>query len=194
MTQKIQKKIQGAEATVKISEQVTKNRKKKNYRHTNIDEKIRTERTQKEINKTQKARKHGINTPKILEQKETQFKMEKIEGKPLKNEIETQPKLIKKLAEQVAILHSEDIIHGDLTTSNAIYTGKEIYLIDFGLAQHSNRVEDKAVDLHLLKQILETSHATQENLWQLFEEKYREKGDGQVINKLPSIEERARYK
>ena len=194
MTQKIQKKIQGAEATVKISEQVTKNRKKKNYRHTNIDEKIRTERTQKEINKTQKARKHGINTPKILEQKETQFKMEKIEGKPLKNEIETQPKLIKKLAEQVAILHSADIIHGDLTTSNAIYTGKEIYLIDFGLAQHSNRVEDKAVDLHLLKQILETSHATQENLWQLFEEKYREKGDGQVINKLPSIEERARYK
>jgi len=194
MNQKMKTK-KGAEATVTIKpEKVEKTRKKKKYRHTEKDKKIRTERTRKEINKTQKAGKHGVNTPKILEQKETQFKMEKIEGKPLKQEIENQPKLIKKLAEQVAILHSADIIHGDLTTSNAIYTGKEIYLIDFGLAQHSNRVEDKAVDLHLLKQILETSHATQENLWQLFEEKYREKGDGQVINKLPSIEERARYK
>ena len=187
-------KIQGAEATIKISEQATKNRKNKKYRHPQIDQKIRTERTRKETNITQKARKHGVNTPKILEQKETQFKMEKIEGKQLKKTIENQPKLIKKLAEQVALLHSADIIHCDLTTSNAIYTGQEIYLIDFGLAKHSNRVEDKAVDLHLLKQILKTSHASQENLWQLFEQKYREKGDEKVINKLPSIEERARYK
>lgn len=184
----------GAEATVKISDKVTKDRKEKEYRHPEIDEKIRTERTLKETNITQKAHKHGVNTPEILEEGATQFKMQKIEGKQLKEVIENQPELIEKLAEQVALLHSANIIHGDLTTSNAIYAGQEIYLIDFGLAQHSNRVEDKAVDLHLLKQILKTSHASQENLWELFEQKYREKGDEQVINKLPSIEERARYK
>jgi len=188
------KKLKGAEATVTISEEVEKDRKEKNYRHPDIDEKIRTERTDQETRLMEKAQKYGVKTPEILSKEETSFQMQKINGKQLKEIMEQQPETIEKLASQVARLHSADIIHGDLTTSNAIYTGEEVYLIDFGLAFHSNRVEDKAVDLHLLKQILRTSHAQKENLWTLFEQKYKEEADEKVLNKLPKIEERARYK
>ena len=35
---------------------------------------------------------------------------------------------------------------------------KEIYFIDFGLSFFSTKVEDKACDLHLLRQALESKH------------------------------------
>ena len=188
------KEFQGAEAAVIVNEVVTKERKEKNYRHPDLDEKIRTERTDQETRIMRKARKYGVNTPEILETEETSFKMQKIEGRQLKEIIENRPEVVEELAEQVVKMHDADIIHGDLTTSNAVYTGEKLYLIDFGLAFHSDRTEDKAVDIHLLKQILSTSHANQENLWHLFEEKYREEGEEEVLEKLPEIEERARYK
>ena len=188
------KKFQGAEATVKIDEKVTKERKEKKYRHPQIDEKIRTERTKQETRILEKARQNGVKVPEIKETSETTFEMEKIKGNQLKKKVEDDPELIKQLAEQVTRLHSADIIHGDLTTSNAIYTGEKVYLIDFGLAFHSERVEDKAVDLHLLKQIFKTSHANIGNLWQIFEQRYCEEGSEKVLEKLPEIEERARYK
>ena len=189
------KKIQGAEATVTIKDKVSKNRKEKSYRHPDIDQKIRRERTKQETRIIEKARQNGVKVPKIQETSDTSFEMQKIPGKQLKRTIEQQPETIKKLAEQVARLHSTNIIHGDLTTSNAILTPEnQVYIIDFGLATHSERIEDKAVDLHLLKQILQTSHANQKNLWNLFKQKYREKGDKKVLEKLPEIEKRARYK
>ena len=171
------KKFQGAEATVKIGEEVIKERKEKKYRHPEVDEKIRTERTDQETRIMQKARKYGVNTPEVLETEENSFKMQKIEGRQLKEIIEDRPEVVEEMAEQVAKMHDADIIHGDLTTSNAVHTGEKQYQIDFGLAFHSDRTEDKAVDIHLLKQILRQSHANQENLWQLFEERYRKKGE-----------------
>ena len=35
---------------------------------------------------------------------------------------------------------------------------KKFFFIDFGLGFHSNRIEDKAVDLHLIKEALEAKH------------------------------------
>jgi N6-L-threonylcarbamoyladenine synthase/protein kinase Bud32 len=49
-------------------------------------------------------------------------------------------------------------MHGDLTTSNAIVNGGGISLIDFGLAVHSKRLEDQAVDLRLIKETLTGAH------------------------------------
>lgn len=185
------KKFLGAEATVKVGEEVEKNREEKNYRHPELDEKIRKERNSQEVRIFEKARKNGLNVPKVLEESDTKFLMEKIEGKVLKHEIGEKPELAVKLAEQVARLHSIDVIHGDLTTSNAI-AGEELYLIDFGLAYHSDRIEDRAVDIHLLKQVFRASHT--EELWERFAEKYREEGEEEVVQKVPEIEERARYK
>jgi Kae1-associated kinase Bud32 len=185
-------KYQGAEATVTVEEEVRKNRKKKSYRHPELDERIREERNQQETNVMQKARRKGVNVPELLEESRTEFRMERIEGEILKEVIEDEDEAVEKLAEQVARLHSSDIIHGDLTTSNAIFSEGEVYLIDFGLAFHSERTEDKAVDIHLLKQVLKASHGS--GLWDVFADKYREEGDQEVVDKVSEIEERARYR
>src|SRR4030042_1167648 len=63
-----------------------------------------------------------------------------------KSRTKTEAKIIQKLSH---------IINGDLTTSNMILNpDNKLYFIDFGLSFHSNKIEDKAVDLHLLKQAL----------------------------------------
>src|SRR3989344_2769348 len=68
--------------------------------------------------------------------------------------------ICRQIGESVAKLHDANIIHGDLTTSNMILNEKEnkVYFIDFGLGFISIRAEDKAVDLHLLRQALEAKH------------------------------------
>lgn len=185
-------KFQGAEATVTIEEEVKKDRKEKKYRHSQLDERIRKQRNKQETRILEKARQNGVNVPKVIEKSETEFKMQKIDGKPLKEILDEKPEVAEMLAKQVARLHSANIIHGDLTTSNAIAKDKEVYLIDFGLSFHSERIEDKAVDIHLLKQVLKASHA--EDLWEIFADSYREKGRGKVVDKVSEIEDRARYR
>ena len=56
------------------------------------------------------------------------------------------------------MLHKHGIVHGDPTTSNMILKGDEVYLIDFGLAEYSDSVEKRAVDLHLMKTAIKSTH------------------------------------
>jgi TP53 regulating kinase-like protein len=90
--------------------------------------------------------------------------MEFVEGKRLKTLLEPDlPKgRVEELGEEfgrsIARLHAAGIMHGDLTTSNAIVNGGGISLIDFGLAVHSARLEDQAVDLRLIKETLTGAH------------------------------------
>ena len=52
------------------------------------------------------------------------------------------------------LLHANNIIHNDLTTSNFINSkNDEIVMLDFGLAFFSERLEDKAVDVRLIKEV-----------------------------------------
>ena len=98
--------------------------------------------------------------------------------------------------QNIAYLHSADIIHGDLTTSNAMTLDGEIYIIDFGLSFRSQRSEDKAVDIHLLKQVLNSSHPeVAKKAWRNFIDGYTEyeKSD-EVLEQLKDVEERGRYK
>ena len=186
---------QGAEATVKINETVLKKREPKNYRHPELDKRLRTERTKTEIHMIKEAGRAGAKVPEILEESEDSLEMEKIDGKTLKETIEEQVKLMKDFGENVALIHSRDIIHGDLTTSNAMFSD-EVYLIDFGLAKRSQRNEDKAVDIHLLKQVLNTSHTDiADDAWEKFVEGYQnyEKSE-QVLEQLKEVEKRGRYK
>jgi N6-L-threonylcarbamoyladenine synthase/protein kinase Bud32 len=187
--------IQGAEATVKINGEVVKERKEKKYRHPDLDKRLRTERTQTEAHLIKEAGRAGANVPEILEESETTLRMEKIDGSTLKERLEENIELMKDLGRNVAAIHSKDIIHGDLTTSNAMVADK-VYLIDFGLAERSQRNEDKAVDIHLLKQVLNTSHAgVAEEAWENFVEGYNEYDkSGVVLEQLEEVEKRGRYK
>src|SRR3989338_6220467 len=53
-------------------------------------------------------------------------------------------------------IYNNNIIHHDLTTSNMISKKDKIFFIDFGLSFFSTKIEDRAVDLHLLKEALES--------------------------------------
>jgi len=72
----------------------------------------------------------------------------------------------------------------------------KIYFIDFGLGFISQKIEDKAVDLHLLKQALEAKHF---NHWHiLFDEVLKgyslSKNHKIVLKQFEKVEKRGRYK
>jgi TP53 regulating kinase-like protein len=68
-------------------------------------------------------------------------------------------KLFKLLGEQMGLLHSAGIVHGDLTTSNIIVTPTgDPFILDFGMSRRSSDPEDRGVDLHLLQRSLTITH------------------------------------
>ena len=98
----------------------------------------------------------------------------------------------------VGLLHKNGIIHGDLTTSNFIFSKKSLYLIDFGLANRTIKSDDHGVDLRLFKEILNSAHADIiDKAWANFLKGYA-KSVGQkyckkITDKVSIIESRGRY-
>jgi len=94
-------------------------------------------------------------------------------------------------------LHNEGIIHGDLTTSNMMVSEGEVFLIDFGLSFFSDKVEDKAVDLHLLRQAIESKHHTvYETAFAEVLKSYEENCENskEVLKRFEIVESRGRNK
>ncbi len=189
---------QGAEAIISLEKnQITKERISKSYRLPIIDKRLRKSRTKSEakiINKLSEI----INVPKIIESdNQENILMEFINGKKLSEHLEKLNwKIIcKELGKSIAKIHNQDIIHGDLTTSNMILKDKELYLIDFGLGFHSRKIEDKAVDLHLLKQALEAKHfdIAREAI-KIILNSYNANQKPLILERIKKIESRGRYK
>jgi TP53 regulating kinase-like protein len=65
-------------------------------------------------------------------------------------------------------MHASDVVHGDLTTSNAMWIAptQRLVLIDFGLSTTSALAEDKAVDLYVLERAFVSTHPASEALVQ----------------------------
>jgi len=195
----------GAEAELWKSEYlgmpaVEKHRVPKTYRIKEIDDRIRRERIVLETNMLVNA-KEAVKTPHIfdvdLERKS--ILMEFIEGDKVKDLFLREgwiQRVSKKIGESVARLHSINIIHGDLTTSNMILgDGGEIYFIDFGLASKSDKTEDKAMDLVVFKKMLNSTHYKYfSEIWSAFLDGYSGyKKSGEIVRKITEIEKRARY-
>lgn len=72
----------------------------------------------------------------------------------------------------------------------------QIFFIDFGLGFISDKAEDKAVDLHLLKQALEAKHYDNwEVLFKEIEEGYKiNKESKKILERFKAVEKRGRYK
>lgn len=190
---------QGAEAKLYRKDGVlVKERVKKGYRIEEIDTKLRKQRTKKEAKILDKIYHLGF-TPKLIStDDEKKIEMEFISGKTLRDYLtkDNYKELMQELGKKIAILHNNGRIHGDLTTSNFIFNG-QIFFIDFGLSFSSEKIEDRAVDLHLLKQALESKH------YQIWEECFKEvldayikeaKDGKQIIERLKLVEKRGRYK
>ena len=163
MTEKILQR--GAEALILLDgNKIIKRRVKKSYRLNEIDEEIRKLRTRSEAKLLLKASK-VIDIPEIknVNEEGKEIYMEFLEGKKLSEYLDSfslkeQKKICRIIGKNIAKLHDADIIHGDLTTSNMILKDEKVFFIDFGLGFSSHKIEDKAVDLHLLRQALEAKH------------------------------------
>lgn len=196
MSLPVQNMIQGAEAEITIQgEEVLKERPEKKYRHEKLDTRIREERTSEEVKNIEKARKHGVNIPETEKTGKTSMKQERIEGDTLKTILPSEPELMEEVGKNIGLLHGTGLVHGDLTTSNIMYDG-EIWLIDLGLSETTERTEDQAVDIYLLKKTLETSHPEQSTeLWKKFRQGYREfKNSEEVLETMEEVQRRGRYK
>jgi len=184
---------QGAEA--KIYEQgdfILKHRIKKSYRLTQIDQKLRKQRNRSEARILKRANREGIPVPKVLDEdsKNMKLKLEKIEGQKVKDCLT--PEMCKIIGKTLLKMHKANIVHGDLTTSNMILRNKEVVLIDFGLAQYSEKVEDKSVDIHLFKECLKSKHFDiLQSCWKNFLQTYKNQP---TLKRLETVELRGRYK
>ena len=183
---------QGAEAKIILDKnKITKLRTKKSYRIPFIDEKLRKSRTKKEVKLMIKASKIiNVPLPKIKEPHN--LEMAFIKGLKLSehlDKLKNKISICNQIGNQIASLHNENIIHGDLTTSNMILVKDKVFFIDFGLGFISYKFEDKAVDLHLLKQALEAKHYKYyKEIWKAVKSGYKNKDSKKVLGKLKAVE------
>ncbi|MFH1399761.1 MAG: KEOPS complex kinase/ATPase Bud32 [Candidatus Woesearchaeota archaeon] len=190
----------GAEAIIYLeNNKVIKERIQKNYRLPEIDQKLRKFRTRREAKLLEKLDKLGF-TPKLInsDDKTMKIQMQFIDAPRLRDVLNktNYKKYCEEIGKKLAILHNNHIIHADLTTSNMLLKD-QIYFIDFGLSYESHKIEDKAVDLHLLKQALESKHH------QIFEEAFTEvlksykhyaSQASEIIKRFEIVEQRGRNK
>lgn len=157
----------GAEADIYLvdwygKKVVSKVRKPKIYRNRILDMEIRTKRTLHEAEMLVNAKRAGVSTPLLyfVDRNNAEIVMQYIKGKLARDLIERDSSICKDMGVYAAKLHVSNIVHGDLTTSNFIVNGCKPILFDFGLAFHSNKIEDKAVDIRLIKEIMSSAHAS----------------------------------
>jgi len=194
---------QGAEAILfQDKGQVIKKRVRKGYRIPELDEKIRKQRTRLESSFLSRSRRLGIDVPRVFDTTgDFEIRMELIEGKRLKDSIGKMPKGKRAISYQAigrlaASLHSSGIMHGDLTTSNMLL-GDRLFLVDFGLAKATSRLEDFAVDLFLLYEAFKASHySLLEEAWMTITNAYKKNFPKakEVLSQLEEIKARRRYK
>ena len=208
---------QGAEAIIRQKgAEVIKQRVKKSYRLEQLDEKIRKLRTRSEAKLLEKAGK-VIPVPKVLKVDEAKKEiiMQSVGGEKLssclnKFSLEKQKEICERIGENIAKIHEESIIHGDLTTSNMILVEDDqtnskkrgdnnfqVFFIDFGLGFISQKPEDKAVDLHLLREAFEAGFAEHwEILFDSVKKGYSKdyKDADAILERFKAVEKRGRYK
>lgn len=195
---------QGAEAKLYLdNNKIIKERIKKSYRISQIDSMVRKKATRAEVKILKKA-SDAIPVPKVFKSSDSDMiiEMEFIDGPQLKEiadcmEIPKRKKLFEEVGMQVAKIHNLGIVHGDLTTSNMILKDNKIFFIDFGLGFFTRKIEDKAVDIHLFKQALNSRHYTHcEESFSSFLDGYSKDNRqfAEIMKRFIKVEERGRYK
>jgi len=197
----------GAEARLDSSEWmgrdvVLKQRVVKGYRHPTLDRQLQTSRIRNEVRLMLEARRAGIVVPVIysVDLANNLIAMEEIKGVRVKDALNTLPLdeaevVCAKIGEIAASLHMNDIVHGDLTTSNMLLEGDRIVLIDFSLGSKTSELEDKGVDMHLLEEAFHSAHHQRSGLYEVVKSSYvRANPHGDlVLKKVREIEKRGRY-
>ena len=180
---------------------ILKIRKKKSYRNSLLDQKIRKQRTIRESQIISQVKSFGISTPLIyfMDTIKCSILMQKIDGKIVRDLKDNNiVNICGEIGRVVGLMHKNGIMHGDLTTSNFIVDKKKLFLIDFGLASRTEKPDDHAIDLRLFKEILNSAHAKViEKSWKNFQKGYSKsvgtKYCKKVLDLVAVIESRGRY-
>jgi len=192
---------QGAEAILKLKNFgtdiiVEKKRIEKKYRIIQLDNKLRKSRTRRETKILEKLNELKIPCPKLITScdKKMIIEMEYIKGVPLKNVMNKE--FSGQVGTIIAQMHSNNIVHADLTTANFLVKNDKVYVIDFGLSFVSQRTEDKAVDIHLFERSLNAHHTLiKKECWKEFLNNYNKYSESSnVLKHLIKVEKRGRNK
>jgi N6-L-threonylcarbamoyladenine synthase/protein kinase Bud32 len=180
---------------------VEKTRLPKRYRNEELDRRLSNERMKTEAKLMAEVRTLGIPVPIIYDVNPNERKLflEFIEGitakEALNSDYGEKDALCVEIGRHLGTLHRNDVVHGDLTTSNMILSGERLYLIDLSMGAKTREVEDKGVDLHLLAEAFKSSHPESPDLFDRAMDGYREvyPDAEEVLRKMAEIEKRGRY-
>ena len=198
--------VLGAEARLDLVDwygktAIRKSRIPKAYRIEQLDKLLRARRTKEEVEILHAAKLAGVDCPEVYfaDQESSEIVMEFVPGPLLKEIRDSSDALFRKVGQYAGRLHSKGIIHGDLTTKNMILSQERLVFIDFGLAFFSDRIEDGAEDLHLLKQVLKTETSLSKAISNFeaamdgYSEIAGENQTSEVKSQIAKIELRGRY-
>lgn len=214
---------QGAEGRLYLGEYrgekcLIKERFVKKYRHQELDIQITRQRIKAETKAVGRCQTAGIVAPRILhvDLQERKIYMEYFDkaitakhyiqrtvANKKENAEDTLKSLCKSVGSTIRKMHTNNIIHGDLTTSNILinpkregdFTEFDVVFIDFGLSHYNQGSEDKGVDLYVLERALLSTHSEQPYLFEYILQAYREecgKDDETVVAKFEEVRARGR--
>ena len=160
-------KFRGAEAIVETVEWngqivISKVRNKRGYRHPSLEKRLVVERLRSESRIMERLLSNGISVPAIysVNTSDNSLLMEYIDGSTLEKALRGKDfkNCLVKTAELLSKIHSCHVVHGDPTTSNFLVTDK-IHAIDFGLSSISEDDEDRASDLRVFLESIDSHHS-----------------------------------
>jgi TP53 regulating kinase-like protein len=184
---------------------VFKMRKPLAYRLPVLDNAIRFQRTVREAEMLHAAKEAGVPAPHVyyVDPKAATLVMEYVEGPRVKDILSQLSSgevddVFETLGRSTAKLHASKIMHGDLTTANLVMQDGRMVFLDFGLSLHTDRVEDHAVDLRLIKETVQGAHPdiAEDAMKSLFSGYGAGVGTARskaALRQLKSIERRGRY-
>ena len=144
---------EGAEARIYREDGIIRKvRIAKAYRHPRLDERLRISRTRAEARILERLSSLP-SIPRLLTSEADTLCIEAINAPPIGI---MHPDTIRQHAAQLANMlreiHTRNIAHGDVTPHNVLYDKGTYWLIDFGLAIRTQRIEDFAYDIAMTAQ------------------------------------------
>jgi TP53 regulating kinase-like protein len=193
--------FKGAESNIYLTKwydkkAISKIRIPKIYRQRMLDEELRRRRTISESKMITMTKEFGLRTPYIyfVDPFRAEIVMEFISGTRASKVLTSS--ICFDIGNFVSTLHLFNIIHGDLTPSNFI-VNRKITMIDMGLSFYSTRIEDKATDIRLFKEILKSIyHQSYSKFFGEFLDGYKSVNSKElekILQRIDEIEARKRY-
>jgi Kae1-associated kinase Bud32 len=191
---------EGAEAKIYATallgnDAIVKRRLPKGYRVRQLDDALRRQRTKTEARALALASLAGVKTPVLLLVDDFDIYMSRVRGTNLNKMLErgARPRKLNKMLYDIGayagLMHAAGIAHGDYTPANIMICDGTAYVIDFGLASMTSSVEEKALDLLLMKRSL--SGAAFSSFMAGYRKAYG--ASDKTAGRLNAIERRGRY-